>query len=202
MKNRERKDSPDTDRPQNSSALEHGGLDPMRFVQLLTQRAGEELENWDGPAAGKKELRTQAKVFRIAFAELGHQLRPFLRLLTASERRRLDLTIAALMTSSHSIGEFVQVSPIRKKLDSIHQANAARKSRARAQAPKEKALMKAIRAELRRRPVRQPWKEAEAMESKINEKLEAAGHERVTTRVIYHRLKTLAAGSRSQKPRS
>jgi len=204
MKDKDRKGSARARRAASASPPGHVPADlefprAMRFAQLLIARAREELENWGGPAATKRELHTQAEMFRIAFGNLGQQLTPIWQQMSAWDRRQLELTIQALISSSHSIGEYVQVSPERIEIDAINQARAARKAlaKARAQVPAEKVLMRTIRAAHRRGPLRHPWKEAVAMEPKVNEKLEAAGHERVKVSVIYRRLKALGTGSRS-----
>jgi hypothetical protein len=172
----------------------------MRFAQLLMERVRIELENRDCPAAVRRELRTQWKIFCAAFGGLGQQLTPIWLLMTASERRQLELAIAALMSSSLAIGEYVQVSPDRIKLDAHNQAKAARK--ARAQAPKEIALIKAIVAARGTGPVRQPSKEAGIIELEVNKQLVTAGHRRVKVDVIYRRLKKFDASTRSKIPRS
>jgi hypothetical protein len=171
----------------------------MRFAQLVSERAHIELQNWVGPAAAKRELRTQAKMFRIAFGKLGQQLAPIWRTLNAEQRRELELAILAFASSSLWIGQHVPMSPIREQLDAINQAKAARK--ARAQAPKERALMRAITMVRGRGPARRPWKEAVAIKSEVNKWLVAAGHERVNTPVIYRRLTALGT-TRSKNPRS
>jgi hypothetical protein len=172
----------------------------MRFAQLANERAHIELQNWVGPADAKRELRTQAKLFRIAFGKLGQQLTPIWQLMTASERRQLDFTIAALMSSSHSIGEYVQVSPERIELDATNQARAARQ--ARAQTPKERALIRAIVAVRGDDPAERSWKEADRIRKEVNDRLAAAGHGRVKADVIYRRLLKFNASQHAKIPRS
>jgi hypothetical protein len=205
MNKKDRNGSIKPRRPPSPSAPEHipAGLDyprAMQFAQLVMDRVREELENWEGSAAAKRELRKQADMFRMAFGRLGQQLTPIWRALNAEQRRELELAIVAFASSALSIGEYVPISPIRQQLDAINQAKAARK--ARAQAPAEKALMRAIVTARGRRPAQQAWKEAESIESQVNESLVAAGHKRVSVYVIHRRLKAFDPGRRPKQLRS